>query len=568
MLVFFSSFNTPLFISINEKELSQEFDINMFVYCSLDIVDELTFKSYGYVSNTNVKMLLVTDIGNVSLKDQDIRAIFKRLHSAYCDALSNPFYTVGEPMKSKFAFFTCFNLIVRLMDEGFSGIIRISNANDYIAPSQDCIIPLRNSNTSDITTVKLHKKKDASDDRNKTKVTVSLNDCLACTGCVTSAETVLMQDQTISKFLNGISRSDVSVVTISPQSLCSLAIKHNWTVEKTAKFLAVKLKTLGATYVIDSSFGRYFTLEFEYKEFVEKHRNGVTVLSSVCPGFVCYAEKVHGKFLLPYLSRIRSPQAFTGSLVKDYLARKLCKDPAKIFHATIMPCFDKKLEASRSGFNNQFHEVDCVISTREADSLFDNEVIPSSSVDVSKDRSLSWLRSLESGKVIGNLGEVSGGYATYIVKRFLQENSLDSNNLRITERQKDLEVIEVIKNGQIILTVAKCYGFRNIQNLIQKLKRRKCSYDYVEVMACPSGCINGGGQIRGVDAESRASILHSVKDAYSILRPTSELENLFHMVESEWTQLNESWCREKWVFTSEFHAIDNSSVKTPQSFRW
>ncbi|VDK81329.1 unnamed protein product [Litomosoides sigmodontis] len=112
--------SSPLYLSVNEKESSREFDIQMFIYCSLDIVDEKVFgankilelylgplisdqnfKSFGYVTSTNVKMIIVTEIGNISLKDQDIRSMFKKLHTAYCNSLSNPFYVPGQIIKSK-----------------------------------------------------------------------------------------------------------------------------------------------------------------------------------------------------------------------------------------------------------------------------------------------------------------------------------------------------------------------------------------------------------------------------------------------------------------------------------
>ncbi|VDO39882.1 unnamed protein product [Brugia timori] len=107
-------------MNVNEKESSRRFDIQMFIYCSLDIVDEKVFganktlelylgplisdqnfKSFGYVTSTNVKMIIVTEIGDTSLKDQDIRSMFKRLHNAYCNSLSNPFYVPGQLIKSR-----------------------------------------------------------------------------------------------------------------------------------------------------------------------------------------------------------------------------------------------------------------------------------------------------------------------------------------------------------------------------------------------------------------------------------------------------------------------------------
>uniref|UniRef100_A0A914RYQ4 Iron hydrogenase large subunit C-terminal domain-containing protein n=1 Tax=Parascaris equorum TaxID=6256 RepID=A0A914RYQ4_PAREQ len=82
---------------------------------------------------------------------------------------------------------------------------------------------------------------------------------------------------------------------------------------------------------------------------------------------------------------------------------------------------------------------------------------------------------------------------------------------------KNLEVIEVIDGESVLLKVAKCYGFRNIQNLVQKMKRGKAEYDYVEVMACPAGCANGGGQIRAEKADMRQKLLDSVVDKYEML---------------------------------------------------
>lgn len=83
-------------------------------------------------------------------------------------------------------------------------------------------------------------------------------------------------------------------------------------------------------------------------------------------GWICYAEKTHGSYILPYISTTKSPQQIIGSLVKDYMASKLGIPPNQIYHVTVMPCFDKKLEASRSDFYNDIYstrDVDCVITS-------------------------------------------------------------------------------------------------------------------------------------------------------------------------------------------------------------
>ncbi|CAB3401276.1 unnamed protein product [Caenorhabditis bovis] len=110
--------NERLFDSVNPKYSQQVIDIEKFVYCSLDIIDEKVqkanemylgqlfsnqnYRTFGYVTNTGVRMVLVVDSTTAaSLKDQEIRLIFKRFHGYYCNTISNPFYEIGEPMKSK-----------------------------------------------------------------------------------------------------------------------------------------------------------------------------------------------------------------------------------------------------------------------------------------------------------------------------------------------------------------------------------------------------------------------------------------------------------------------------------
>lgn len=81
---------------------------------------------------------------------------------------------------------------------------------------------------------------------------------------------------------------------------------------------------------------------------------------------MCYAEKTHGSYILPYISTTRSPQQVMGALVKDYFASSINRSAAEVYHVTVMPCFDKKLEASRADFYNDLHktrDVDCVITS-------------------------------------------------------------------------------------------------------------------------------------------------------------------------------------------------------------
>lgn len=115
-------------------------------------------------------------------------------------------------------------------------------------------------------------------------------------------------------------------------------------------------KSLGADLVCDLSVAEDLVLLECQNEFIEKKRSGNTpVLVSACPGWVCYAEKTHGSWLLPYLSTVKSAQQLAGSLLK--------KIGKPMYHITLMSCYDRKLEASRPDFaNEETKDVDCVLT--------------------------------------------------------------------------------------------------------------------------------------------------------------------------------------------------------------
>jgi len=408
---------------------------------------------------------------------------------------------------------------------------------------------------------------------------VTLSDCLACSGCITSAETVLLQAQSAEEFKANCRAAVASngtravVVTVSPQSRVSLAHAAGLNPLDAAARLTGFFKAAGATRVFDSSSGRDFALLESCEEFVTRykarrgattHGVGVTthgvmpptphgvmppstpgtppspplpVLTSACPGWVCYAEKTHGPETLRHISAVKSPQAIMGTIVKRRVAAALGLTPSAVYHATVMPCFDKKLEASRDDFRDAdgVPDVDCVLTTGEvAEMLAEAAGFGDADGDPAKVRAGAaalasvapapldgWLACAgENGEdaaagwlwgssVVGG-GGGSGGYLDVVFRHAARElfgvevtGPLEYKVPRA--RNPDLREVTLEVDGRVALRFAAAYGFRNIQNVTRKLKTQAAAgsgsasgpggYDFVEIMACPGGCLNGGGQL-------------------------------------------------------------------------
>ncbi|XP_068125532.1 cytosolic iron-sulfur assembly component 3 isoform X1 [Hyperolius riggenbachi] len=476
------------------------------------------------------------------------------------------------------------------MSSHFSGVLQLTDLDDYIGPSQDCIKPVKVEKKPGKGSAKIRIEDDgsyiqvnqdgASQKLEKAKIT--LNDCLACSGCVTSAESILITQQSHEELYKILAQNKAGVssqykmvvVSVSPQSRASLAAKFNLNVQETAKKLNAFFKNLGVHYVFDTSFSRNFSLLENQKEFIERYRRhkedkkALPMLASACPGWICYAEKTHGSFIIPYISVTKSPQQVMGSLIKNHFATTQNLQANNIYHVTVMPCYDKKLEASRPDFFSEEYEtrdVDCVITTGEVLQMLEQE--GTSLVDVIPcplDTQFSFVLDEEP---LGHEGGGSGGYLEHIFKYASQELfGIQVDEVKYKPlKNKDFQEVTLEKDGEVLLHFALAYGFRNIQNLVQKLKRGRCSYHYVEVMACPSGCLNGGGQIRA-EGEASKDLLQKVEELYNSVRTVSPEKN------ERVQELYEQWLggrdnvRVKEALHTQYHAVEK--VTSGLSIKW
>ncbi|XP_056641236.1 probable cytosolic Fe-S cluster assembly factor GI11683 [Diorhabda sublineata] len=431
----------------------------------------------------------------------------------------------------------------------FSGALQLTDLDDFITPSQECIKPVKidkngKSNTGSKVKIQGDGYFQIDEDgsfQKLQKVEISLSDCLACSGCITSAESVLVSQQSQEELLKVFEEnkrfkesdkyedSKVIIVSLSIQPILSLAIRFNLSPNNCAAKLCQYFKQLGADMVVDMTLADDFAIIEAQKEFINRYRtsednsvnNILPMLASSCPGWVCYAEKTHGNYILPYISTTKSPQQIMGSLIKDWVCQQLGNP--NIYHVAVMPCYDKKLEASRGDFfseTTQSRDVDCVITALELEQMLSKENFKLEDLEDGK-FSQPWLPGEKDiiPSLIKHIGSGSGGYADHIFKYAAKELfGKDCDNLEYKcLRNQDFKEVLLEQDGKVVLRFAIANGFRNIQNLVQKLKRGKSQYHYVEVMACPSGCLNGGAQVRPKNGVTIKDLLSEIDCLYNSL---------------------------------------------------
>jgi len=300
----------------------------------------------------------------------------------------------------------------------------------------------------------------------------------------------------------------------------------------------------------------------EYRERTDEGKAPMPMpmLASACPGWVCYAEKAQAD-MLPLLSAARSSQGIMGALVKTWWGGRVGLKPDEIYHVTAMPCYDKKLEASRSDFYSAIYstrEVDCVLTTGELDLLLSDlgfdPLSPVAGEDIPADTDVDAVFGSPWPELLTHQGSSSGSYLGTLLRQLADSHP---NPTRIITREirgstDNVEyLLEDALTGEVIFKGAKCYGFRNLQNLVRKVgketgtsrksgnklslaiaaRRRKArtgagevntpttdgsdaettgrdekKLDFVEVMACPGGCVNGGGQMKPVTKVQREEL--------------------------------------------------------------
>ena len=293
--------------------------------------------------------------------------------------------------------------------------------------------------------------------------------------------------------------------------------------------MVTALKRLGFDKVFDTNTGADLTIVEEANELIERLNDKEAVLpmiTSCSPGWVRYIEMNYPE-QLDHLSSCKSPHEMFGSILKSYYAKKMGIDPEKMYVVSVMPCIAKKFEKVREEMKNDgLANVDSVITTREL-----ARMIKQAHIDLSL---------LEDSEFDSPMGEATGAGAIFGTTGGVMEAALRTAYEKVTgEELEKLEFEEVrgkegikkstIKMGEKEIKVAVAHGLANAQEILEEIKNGKADYQFVEIMACPGGCIMGGGQPivsskkrNDIDVrKARASALYKI-DEQSKIRKSHE----------------------------------------------
>ncbi len=342
-------------------------------------------------------------------------------------------------------------------------------------------------------------------------------DCVYCGQCIIHCpagafESIGEFEKIEKPFLE---KEKIKIVQIAPAVRASIGEEFNYPYSSLTMGKIVScLKKIGADYVFDVPAGADFTTIEESKEFIERlnKKTKLPMITSCCPSWVKFVEFYHPE-LIPNLTSVRSPHIIMGGLIKNYWAKKNKVDPEKISVISIMPCISKKYEISRKELKiENLFPVDYVLTTRELSRLIKKRKID--------------LKKIEPLKLDNPFGNPSGSGVFYGSSGGVMESALKMANKTMTNKKnlkvnfKEMKGNPGIKEGKIKiknknLKVLIINGLGNFKKVSKNMKK----YDYIEVMACPGGCIGGGGQTipsNNKIKKERAKILYSIKSKSKI----------------------------------------------------
>ena len=361
----------------------------------------------------------------------------------------------------------------------------------------------------------------------------SLNDvnCTFCGQCIEACPTgALHEKETINDVWVKLKDPETTVIVqTAPAVRVALGEEFGMPIgTNVVGKMVTALKRLGFDRVFDTNTGADLTIMEEANEFIERFtkNDNLPMITSCSPGWVKYIEMNYPE-LLPHLSSCKSPHEMFGAILKTYYAKREGLNPEKIYVVSVMPCIAKKFERQRPEMmEDNLYDVDNVITTREL-----ARMIKQANIEFEK---------LEDSNFDSPMGEASGAGAIFGTTGGVMEAALRTAQDTLTGKDLPKIDFEQVRGGDGIkratiniagkdINVVAASGLANAKTILEEIKSGKANYQFVEIMACPGGCIMGGGQpikspkVRAeVDVRKlRADALYTI-DERSIVRKSHE----------------------------------------------
>ena len=358
--------------------------------------------------------------------------------------------------------------------------------------------------------------------------------CIQCGQCTLVCPTgALMEHSEIDKLDKAFHDGKYVIVQTAPAVRAAIGEEFGEPIgtNSTGKMVAA-LHRLGFYRVFDTNFAADLTITEEASEFIQRiisHRPG-PMITSCSPGWINYIEYYYPE-LLPHLSSCKSPHEMMGAIIKSYYAEKHNIDRSQICVVSIMPCTAKKFEKERPANSvDGIKDVDVVLTTRELAELI-------------KRAGILWKKLPEEEFDDDLIGEYSGAGAIFGVTGGVMEAAIRTAYHILTNQElepieftpcRGLEGIKeaTLKINGVTYNFAMCSGMKNAKVLLEQIKNGESKYDFIEVMGCPGGCINGGGQpyvfplflpneednIQETYIQKRASVLYDIDKGKKVRR--------------------------------------------------
>lgn len=340
-------------------------------------------------------------------------------------------------------------------------------------------------------------------------------DCINCGQCIIHCPVGAIEGvgefEELDNFFKD--KNKITVVQFAPSIRTSIGEEFGMkTGEIVTGQLAAGLKKLGFDYVFDTALGADFTTMEESDELIDrlsKNKN-LPAMSSCCPAWVKFLEFNHPE-LINNLCTSRSPQTMLGGIIKNYWCQEKNINPKNVFVVSIMPCVAKKFEIRRLELEIDGQKpVDNVLTTRELFRLFKKKQID--------------LKTIKPQEADDTLGLPSGAGVIYGSSGGVFESALRTAYFKMTGRElsnnavKEIRGIKGIKRKEIkidnrLIKICVVNGIKNAKKVIEEIEKNPKAYDAIEVMACPGGCVGGGGQSLPTTKEiieKRSSSLYSI----------------------------------------------------------